>query len=160
MGVTPRNANYIFENQEEIQPIPMTCAGVLSRTVPENSNEPATRAGEQNISLAVSTRCTDCLKGVNCGPSVCTENNRLDCRRLDIRSELHVVGVILAGEPMYLGELCFEVMHVRFGKVFSHWQVLCAGHWEDMDSRGRRFVKLHYSDLVNSEELLWHSGFY
>ena len=37
---------------------------------------------------------------------------RLDYRRLDLRSELHVVGVILENPSMYLGELCLEVMQV------------------------------------------------
>ena len=31
---------------------------------------------------------------------------RLDCRRLDLCRELHVVGVILENPSMYLGELC------------------------------------------------------
>ena len=43
---------------------------------------------------------------------------RLDCRRLDLRSELHVVGVILENPSMYLGELCLEVMQV-FGIEIS-----------------------------------------
>ena len=34
---------------------------------------------------------------------------RLNCRRLDLRSELHVVGVILENPSMYLGELCLEL---------------------------------------------------
>ena len=37
---------------------------------------------------------------------------RLDCRRLDLRSEVYVVGVILENPSMYLGELCVEIMHV------------------------------------------------
>ena len=37
---------------------------------------------------------------------------RLDCRRLDLRSELYVVRVILENPSMYLGELCVENMHV------------------------------------------------
>ena len=36
----------------------------------------------------------------------------LDCRRLDLRSELHVVGVILENPSMYPGELSLEVMQV------------------------------------------------
>ena len=43
---------------------------------------------------------------------------RLDCRRLDLRSELYVVGVILENPSMYLGELCIEIMHV-FGIEIS-----------------------------------------
>ena len=43
---------------------------------------------------------------------------RLDCRRLDLRSELYVVGVILENPSMYLGELCVEIMHV-FGIEIS-----------------------------------------
>ena len=43
---------------------------------------------------------------------------RLDCRRLDLRSELYVVGVILESPSMYLGELCIEIMHV-FGIEIS-----------------------------------------
>ena len=42
----------------------------------------------------------------------------LDCRRLDLRSELHVVGVILENPSMYQGELCLEVMQV-FGIEIS-----------------------------------------
>ena len=60
---------------------------------------------------------------------------RLDCRRLDLRSELHVVGVILENPSMYLGELCLEVMQVfgieispstvcrtlkRYGLIWTH----------------------------------------
>ena len=48
---------------------------------------------------------------------------RLDCKRLDLRSELHVVEVILENPSMYLGELCLEIM-----QVFGFLQVLCAGH--------------------------------
>ena len=43
---------------------------------------------------------------------------RLDCRRLDLRSELHVVGVILENTSMYLGELCLEVMEVFGIEIF------------------------------------------
>ena len=43
---------------------------------------------------------------------------RLDCRGLDLRRELHVVGVILENPSMYLGELCLEVMQV-FGIEIS-----------------------------------------
>ena len=43
---------------------------------------------------------------------------RLDCRRLDLRSELYVVGVILENPSMYQGELCVEIMHV-FGIEIS-----------------------------------------
>ena len=76
---------------------------------------------------------------------------RLDCRRLDLRSELHVVGVILDNPSMYLGELCFEVLQVFGTEIFP--SIVCRTR-KDMDSRERRFVKLRCSDLVNSEEVL------
>ena len=41
---------------------------------------------------------------------------RLDCRRLDLRSELYVVGVILENPSMYLGELCACVWYRDFPK--------------------------------------------
>ena len=43
---------------------------------------------------------------------------RLDCRRLDLRSELHVVGVILENPSTYPGELCLEVMQVFGIEIF------------------------------------------
>ena len=76
---------------------------------------------------------------------------RLDCRRLNLRSELHVVGVILENPSMYLGELCFEVMQV-FGTEISP-STVCRTLKRYGLAR-KKFVKLRCSDLVNSESFM------
>ena len=48
---------------------------------------------------------------------------RLDCRRLDLHRELHVVGVILENPSMYLRELCLEVMQVFWHRDFPKYCV-------------------------------------
>ena len=49
----------------------------------------------------------------------------MDHRKLDLRSELHVVRVVLENPSMYVGELHFEVMHVWFGKVSPLASTVC-----------------------------------
>ena len=49
----------------------------------------------------------------------------LDCGRLDLRSELYVVGIILDNPSMYLGELCVEIIHVFGIHTVTHTQYTC-----------------------------------
>ena len=72
----------------------------------------------QNLNVAVSTvHHTYRLFEESGTVDPLSPRKRLDCRRLDLRSELHV-GVILENPSMYLGELCLEVMQV-FGIEIS-----------------------------------------
>ena len=73
----------------------------------------------QNLNVAVSTvHHTYRLFEESGTVDPLSPRKRLDCRRLDLRRELHVVGVILENPSMYLGELCLEVMQV-FGIEIS-----------------------------------------
>ena len=66
----------------------------------------------QNLNVAVSTvHHTYRLFEESGTVDPLSPQKTLDCRRLDLRSELHV-GVILENPSMYLGELCLEVMQV------------------------------------------------
>ena len=65
----------------------------------------------QNLNVAVSTvNCIYLLFEESGTVDPLSPRKRLDCRRLDLCSELHVVGVILENPSMYLGELYLEVM--------------------------------------------------
>ena len=73
----------------------------------------------QNLNVAVSTvHCIYRLFEESGTVDPLSPRKRLDCRRLDLRSELYVVGVILKNPSMYLGELRLEVMQV-FGIEIS-----------------------------------------
>ena len=85
----------------------------MAHCLPENSDEPAThenRAKLKRNSKYSNRICRLFEKSGTVDPL--SPRKRLDCRRLDLRSELYVVGVILENPSMYLGELCVEIMHV------------------------------------------------
>ena len=73
----------------------------------------------QNLNVAVSKvhRIYQLFEGSGTVDPL-SPRKRLDCRRLDLRSELYVVRVILENPSMYLGELCVKIMHV-FGTEIS-----------------------------------------
>ena len=91
----------------------------MAHCLPENSDEPATR--ENRAKLKRSSKYIHCIYRLfeeSGTVDPLSPRKRLDCRRLDLRSELYVVGVILENPSMYLGELCVEIMHV-FGIEIS-----------------------------------------
>ena len=89
---------------------------------------------------------------------------RLECRRLDLRSELYVVGV------MYLGELCVEIMHV-FGIEISPSTVCRTLRRYGLTRKKIRQVALQRSSelrgafmaqcfLLKRDMLVWTIGIY
>ena len=79
----------------------------MAHCLPENSNEPATRENRANLNVAVSTvhriyRLFE--EGGTVDPL--SPRKGLDCGRLDLRSELYVVGIILDNPSMYRGVMC------------------------------------------------------
>ena len=95
---------------------------------------------------------------------------RLDCRRLDLRSELYVVGVILENPSMYLGELCVEIMHV-FGIEISPSTVCRTLRRYGLTRKKIRQVALQRSSefrgafmaqcfLLKRDMLVWTIGIY
>ena len=82
---------------------------------------------------------------------------RLNCRRLDLRSELHVVGVILENPSMYLGELCLEIMQVFGIEIFPKY---CVQDTEKIWTHEKEdSSSCNAAILANSEEVLWLSAF-
>ena len=95
---------------------------------------------------------------------------RLDCWRLDLRSELYVVGVILENPSMYLGELCVEIMHV-FGIEISPSTVCRTLRRYGLTRKKIRQVALQRSSefrgafmvqcfLLKRDMLVWTIGIY
>ena len=85
----------------------------MAHCLPENSDEPATR--ENRAKLKRSSKYIHYIYRLfeeSGTVDPLSPRKRLDCRRLDLRSELYVVGVILENPSMYLWELCVEIMHV------------------------------------------------